>query len=178
VVALVLLVLTVPGITERYVDVVKNDLNPEYEGGRIFIWNNSLKIIEENPVFGVGQGNFYDVYRTYLRPDVPDCRRLTHAHNDMLNVAAISGVPGMVFFEAMWIAVFVSLWRSYRRPGLTEKQRRLVLAALMGSLLFWMGSQIEATFADEEVRQLLMFVWAAGLSVSYKPGMEFTEGSK
>jgi len=29
------------------------------------------------------------------------------------------------------------------------------------------SSLTEATFADEEVRQLMMFIWAAGLSVWY-----------
>jgi len=30
----------------------------------------------------------------------------------------------------------------------------------------------EATFSDEEVRQMLMFVWAIGLAVWYKKALE------
>jgi O-antigen ligase len=168
VVALLLAVTTVPGVKERFVGGMANDLDPAYEGGRLFIWSHSVRIIAENPVIGIGAGNFYEVYGARLRPDIPQKRRLTHAHNDPLNVAALSGIPGAIFFEAMWVVVLVFLWRGFRDSGRSEQQRRICLAALMGSVVFWTGSLIEATFADEEVRQMLMFIWAAGFSVRYK----------
>ena len=43
-------------------------------------------------------------------------------------------------------------------------------AALLASLVFLASSVTEATFSDEEPRALLMFVWAAGLTVWYKSG--------
>ena len=46
--------------------------------------------------------------------------------------------------------------------------RRLSLAAFIGSVMFFLTSLIEATFADEEVRQLLMLIWAVGLGIWYK----------
>jgi len=175
--AMGILAMTVPGISDRFRGGAVNDLNPDYEGGRLFIWNNSLKIIEDNPVFGVGQGNFYDVYKSMLRPDIPEYRQLTHAHNDILNVAAIGGLPDLVFFLAMWAAVLSLFWRGLRISDLSEMDRRLSMAAFLGSVMFFLTSMIEATFADEEVRQLLMFVWAVGLSVWYKGRITDAEAS-
>jgi hypothetical protein len=63
----------------------------------------------------------------------------------------------------MWLSVFYYIWRGWRRAGPTGANGRYFLAALLGSITFFLTSLIEATFADEEVRQLLMFIWAAGL---------------
>ena len=168
VLVIIAVVFLVPGISGRLIDATGRDFNPEYEGGRIFIWKNSLNIIENHPLFGVGQGNFYEEYKALLPEDAPEYRQLTHAHNDFLNVAAVSGIPGMLFFVAMWISVFVYLRRSWRQADNPEWRRRLLLGAILGSTMFLLTSLIEATFVDEEVRQLLMIIWAAGLSASYK----------
>ncbi|MCH7689568.1 MAG: hypothetical protein IIA17_00810, partial [candidate division Zixibacteria bacterium] len=46
---------------------------------------------------------------------------------------------------------------------ISRSKRIFCAAAAVGSIAFFMTSLTEATFSDEEVRQLLMFVWAAGL---------------
>jgi len=168
VVVLAVVIVVVPGIMDRYVDSVRNDLNPQYEGSRLFIWSHTAEIIGEHPLFGVGPGNFYEEYKSRLAPGVPAFRQLAHAHNDVLNVAAVAGIPGALFFELLWLLTVIHLWRGFRRGDLSDSQRRLSLAALLASVVFWLGALTEATFVDEEVRQMLMFTWAAGLSVWYK----------
>lgn len=159
--------LMLPGLPQRYMDNMGKDFGGEYEGGRVFIWERAVDIIGEHPLLGVGQGNFQSEYVARLRPDMPKVRWYAHAHNDLLNIAAIAGIPGALFFLGMWLSVigysFMG-WKHGREAGL----RRLSIAALAGSLLFFITSLSEATFADEEVRQLLMFVWACGLFSSYK----------
>ena len=168
IVVLAVLVAVVPGVSERFKGGAINDLNPDYEGGRLFIWKHSLKMIEDNPVFGVGQGNFYYVYKSMLRPDIPKYRQLAHAHDDMLNVAAVGGLPDLAFYLAMWAVALSMFWRGFRDAALSEMDRRVSLAAFIGSIMFFLTSLIEATFADEEVRQLLMLIWAIGLGIWYK----------
>jgi len=125
-------------------------------------------VIQENPIFGVGQGNFKAAYSSHLRVDIPEKRKHVHAHNDLLNVAAISGVPGAVFFLGMWLAALGYFWKGWRMRRKAEPDGTLALAALVGSVVFFVTSLFEATFADEEVRQMLMFIWAAGLWPRYK----------
>jgi O-antigen ligase len=173
---LVLLVsIVMPGMLSRYTDLISRDLEGTYTGGRVFIWEHSLDIIGENPLFGVGQGNFEEAYSLRLDDSVPEVHRHAHAHNDLLNIAAISGVPGALLFLGLWWSVIAALWRGFRAgaPGIFE--HLLCLGALMGSIYFAATSLFEATFADEEVRQLLMFVWAAGLASVYNSSELKTE---
>jgi O-antigen ligase len=171
-VALVLVVgismITSEGLIMRIERKFKVDTQLRYEGGRLFIWYNSLKVIRDHPVFGAGQGNFYYEYIKHLRPDAPEYRKMAHAHDDMLNIAGISGIPGLILFMVMWVMVVRLLWKGYRSGWFPDQRRSLALAGFLASITFFVSSLTEATFADEEVRQLLMFCWAAGLAGWYK----------
>jgi O-antigen ligase len=169
VVAVVVIAVTLPGLAGRFDNVATQDIDPEYAGGRVFIWSNSAKVVAENPIFGVGTGNFKEAYAAQLDPDVPAFRIHAHAHNDFLNIAATSGLPAALLFGMIWLVVLgrcFNGWRG-RLAGLAGRES-CFLATLLGSAMFMVASMTEATFADEEVRQLLMFVWAVGLSAWYK----------
>ncbi len=167
-VAFIAILIIMPGLAGRFSGKTEMDLGGVYEGGRVFIWKNSLKVIQQAPVFGVGQGNFKAVYSSHLRADISEKRKHAHAHNDLLNVAAISGVPGAVFFLGIWLAAFGYFWKGWRIRRKGGPDGNFGLAALVGSIVFFVTSLFEATFADEEVRQMLMFIWAAGLWSWYK----------
>lgn len=167
-VAAATILITMPGLTARFSGKTGTDFGGVYEGGRVFIWKHSLKVIQDSPVFGVGQGNFKAVYSSYLRSDIPEVRKHAHAHNDLLNIAAISGIPGALFFAGMWLAAICYLWKGWRKRRHGQYEGGFFIAALAGSIVFFISSLFEATFADEEVRQMLMFVWAAGLWPWYK----------
>lgn len=173
VIAMVVIVLfSLPSFHERYTKNILDDFSTEREESRVFIWNKSLCIVADHPLFGVGQGGFGRAYKTYLREDIPWWRVYPHAHNDFLQIAAVSGVPGLIFFGGIWATALGLFWKAYRSDRVAEEDRRLVLAALLGSAVFLVSSLSECTFGDEEVRQMLMFIWAAGLSVTYKYGRQ------
>jgi len=155
------------GLVQRFKEQFHVDTQLRYEGGRLFIWNNSLKVIRDHPLLGVGQGNFRDEYIKHLRENIGEHRKLTHAHSDYLNVAAIAGIPGLLMYLGVWVVVFRYLWRGVRAAQFSGFRRSLSIGALLASIGFMVSSLTEATFADEEVRQLMMFIWAAGLSVWY-----------
>lgn len=174
---LVVVLLTVPGITDRYFSDFNKDASVENPGGRLFIWKHSLEVIADHPWLGVGMGNFKDAYAAKLPEGTPDNRFYAHAHNDALNVAAISGVPGLVLFGALWLTMLAYCWRGYRRTRQIDPETAAAFfAALLGSLCFAATSVTEATFVDEEVRQLLMFIWAVGLAGWYKGEEEMLDG--
>lgn len=165
--AVIALTLLLPTSRAKFGGLMQQDTSAQYEGSRVFIWTRSLDIVWKNPVFGVGQGNFRDEYVARLDPNIDEKRKLAHAHNDFINIAAIAGIPGALFFAGIWFAVIRLVGRSAFNLRLSIEKRRLALAALIGSVVFLITSLTEATFADEEVRQMLMFVWAVGLSVRY-----------
>lgn len=157
----VLIVGLVPGIAQRFSSAFENDINREYSGSRLFIWDRTLDIIGDNPVFGVGQGNFKAAYVDRLPADIPQVHKHAHAHNDILNIAATGGIPAAMFFASLWVLVMYNLYAAWKSG--TPEVRAFCLASLGGSVVFALTSLVEATFADEEVRELLMFIWAAGL---------------
>jgi len=174
-VAMLLVLLMLPGLTGRFTETTVQDIGGGYEGGRVYIWKNSLKIIADNPALGVGPENFAEAYQGYLPEDIPDVRKYGHAHNDFLHVAAISGLPGFVLFSVMWVVTLGYFWIGWRRREQYPGAGRYFGAALAASLSFLLGSISEATFIDEEIRQMLMFVWAAGLWPMYNSEHENTE---
>lgn len=171
-VAAVAVIIAVPGLQGRFGEQVSRDMSADYQGSRTYIWTRSLDIVRTHPVFGVGQGNFYDEYVARLPVDITDNRKLTHAHNDFINVAAIAGIPGALFFVGIWLAVFHFLWHGSRKVNWASADRAFCLAALLGGVAFGVTSMVEATFADEEVRQMLMFIWAIGLAGWYKSSLK------
>lgn len=157
-------VLLSPTLIDRFTTRLNTEMNLDQPRSRVFIWNNALEIIGDNPVVGVGPGNFGPAYSELLAPEIPQVRHYTHAHNDFLQVATRSGITGLLLFVAIWYQVIYRLWRRRRH---NRSESGLAVAALVGSLVFLVASLTEATFADEEVRAILMLVWAVGLSVEY-----------
>lgn len=159
----VVFVTAVSPIRERILKITYRDVHTTDPGGRPFIWRHTLEIIGDHPVFGVGEGNFYQEYADRLPPDTPEYRKYAHAHDDLLNVAAMSGIPGMLFFLGMWVSVFALCWKGWHRGHRVSGLSGFFAAGLIGGVMFFLSSITEATFADEEVRELLMLIWAFGL---------------
>ncbi len=150
-----------PDFMSRFKNM-KNELSAGYANSRLAIWGATISMIEEKPIFGVGPGNFHDNYIAHRQNRTG--RNLSHAHNDILNVAAESGIPCAALFMIMWLLILLYLYRGYNRCP-DGFQRGLLLGSLTASLVFLVMSQFEASFADEEVRLLLMFVWGTGMAV-------------
>ena len=168
--ATVVIFIAVPGVTDRYVTDYRKDITLENPGGRLFIWKHSLEVIADHPLAGVGMGNFRSAYAAKLPLGTPENRFYAHAHNDALNVAAIAGVPGLLFFAMMWLVTIGYFWIGFRKSrDRNAMESACSFGALLGSLCFAATSLTEATFVDEEVRQLLMLIWAVGLAGWYKP---------
>lgn len=167
-------------LARKYEVAFKNDLAGDSDNSRLYIWKKSLAIASDNPVFGVGEGNFETNYTKQIRPG-EIARTRPHAHNDVLNQAAVFGFPGALFFLLIWVAVFYKLHRIWHDSALESDKKILAGAAAVGGLAFFLTSLTEATFADEEIRQLLMLVWAAGLwplfSVDSKTNSETVESA-
>lgn len=173
--ALLVVGLLVPSVRSRFGTELGWHFNTEWAGGRLFIWSRSLEIVADHPLTGVGPGNFAVAYRQQLDPEVTSRYWYEHAHNDFLEAAARSGLPGMVTFALLWFVVLHTLWRGRKRVSRGSPEYRILSASLVGSLVFLAASMTEAAFADEEVRALLMVIWAIGLAAGYKNEDEAAE---
>jgi tetratricopeptide (TPR) repeat protein len=101
--------------------------------GRVAIWRNTLVMVREHPVIGVGLGAHSLLYPAYHRRAVVDPlfssrRHLDFAHNDYLQLAAELGLVGLVVLAALARAA-VRLVREARARAPTGEEGPLVAAA-------------------------------------------------
>lgn len=151
-----------PDFLNRFKHISRTEFAVESANSRIAIWGATLSMIKAEPILGVGPGNFQPNYITYRQNRTG--KNLSHAHNDLLNVAAESGLPCAIMFGLMWLLFLLYLYKGYRRCP-EGFQRGLLLGTFLASVVFFVMAQFEAFFADEEVRLLIMFIWGIGLAV-------------
>ena len=148
-----------PSLTDRISARFEKESSVTNEASRIYIWSNALQMTNQHLLLGVGQGNFYNEFQK----NMPGHRIHVHAHNDFLQIAAVAGIPGFLFFSFMWVIILKQIYIAFQNNENLIPFRKYLLAGLLGGTAFLVTSLTEATFADEEVRQMLMFVWAFGL---------------
>jgi O-antigen ligase len=93
-------------------------------------WQAALGMFEDNPILGVGFGNYAVAYPQYALPMWSD--PLGHAHNYYLNVLAEAGAIGFVTYLILWGAL---VWRVGRAVIIAQTWRQAVLAGAFGVLV-------------------------------------------
>jgi O-antigen ligase len=82
---------------------------------RQIIFANSVDLVREFGLTGSGLGTFEKVYPLHEDPAAVDREFVNHAHNDYLELAVETGLPGivlMLLFLAWWMAALVKMLRS------------------------------------------------------------------
>jgi len=106
---------------------------------RLTVWRLALQVLQAFPLSGVGIGTFDTVARTlfpYLYPAsflYNPSATITHAHNELLQVAIDLGIPGFVAYVALLGAFARTAWRTYTWAP-DERVKRLILGLGAGML--------------------------------------------
>jgi O-antigen ligase len=97
---------------------------------RLHLWRETLEMIRDSPLSGVGLGNFRLVFESEYNPEVnSDGRRGVHAHNLWLHMTAELGIIGGLCVVALWVAVLRHAWRCvHAHAGFTTVAVFLALA--------------------------------------------------
>jgi len=128
---------TFAGTAEIAQDVAAKKLLSSYEF-RLKVWRAALQVLQAFPLTGVGIGTFDTIVRLlfpHLYPANPyiSSVTITHAHNELLQVAIDLGIPGLVAYIALWAGFIRTTWRVYTWSP-DEQTRRLVLGIAAGLL--------------------------------------------
>lgn len=102
----------VPGVQERVERVFSLEQNQD----RLDIWRTTLAMIKARPVFGVGPGLFSEAFPDYGQTSYWGGAP-AYAHNLFLQVAAETGVVGLLIFVAIIGRVALILFRLANRLG-------------------------------------------------------------
>ncbi len=104
---------------------------------RLAHWIAGLHMFMDHPVLGVGIGNYADAYPRYFITIFTD--PLGHAHNYYINIAAETGLIGLIAFVLFLLAVFVSgghslleLSKKWRQAKAHLPQAKPVIQAPLG----------------------------------------------
>lgn len=145
---------------------------------RVALWRGNLRMIQDFPIWGVGfQQNKFHLRQYYDEMGYPPGQRISHAHNQYLQVWAGTGSLGFVLF----LYFFVTLIGHSRRgmgpkrysPRLEphEAQQYLLRLGVMAALIcFMVGAVTEANFNIAKNR--ILFLMVAALVVVLSPKTE------
>ncbi len=96
---------------------------------RVQVWRDTLKLIEDYPVAGVGLGGYTAAIHRYQT--AAPTQTIGMAHNDYLQLAAELGLPG---FAALLLLAGWALARAGKAASLHDPARRYLGLACLGAL--------------------------------------------
>jgi O-antigen ligase len=112
---------------------------------RMELWRSGLRMIRVHPLLGVGLGNFKLLSSDYGGPEL---KKAGMAHNTYIEVAAETGIPGLIAFLAILYLSFRTLERIRRHtrragPALLLKAASGIQAGLLGCSVAIFFSSLE-----------------------------------
>jgi O-antigen ligase len=141
-------------------------LNPGSGTGRVDIWTVGLRMVEANPVAGVGAGNFQTSSIHYLLEPgaLPSSEYIADtplgAHNMYLEVLAELGIPGLILFLILiFFCLGCALAALSRFRALGEERMQALTTAISVSLIGLLAADL---FASEQYARELWLLLGLG----------------
>ena len=133
-------------LQKRFADIYKGINNPYTStGNRVILWKNTLKIIKNKPIFGIGS-NFKKEIQKVVKIKL---KWKSHPHNGFLTIAVNHGVPALIIFIILFIAIYKKLFSS---------ENTYSYIGLGFVTLYLLEGLTENNFGDSEVKMLFWFV--------------------
>jgi len=166
-VAVVVGMLVLAGMNERSSGAYTPGQLDQSALGRLDMWASGIRMTANNPVFGVGFGQFADNYRSYAPGPVRWKAR--DAHNSFIKAAAETGLIGFIPFMALVVLTFrVAYHRRKADVPEDSPMERAVRRSLFPSM---MGFCVAAFFLSQCWSWFLfiLFAEAASMYEIWKP---------
>jgi O-antigen ligase len=121
-------------------------------GQRVVMWRNTVRMIRDHPVFGVGTGGFQDGYRPYVQGVAGwQGHETGDPHNQFLKIQGEQGIIGLAAF-------LFFIYGALRVPALAP-YRQLAAAALIG----WCATSLANSDFSTHVEGRLIFFWLGAM---------------
>lgn len=118
--------------------------------GRIAIWKEAIEVVRENPITGVGLGN----YPKAINP-LASYRDPIYAHNAFLDIAAETGVLNSIIWAGLLLLSAFKLLRS-------RQEFRFMVG--VGIIIYFFHSLVEtAIYSPTVLSLILIFIYFSGL---------------
>ena len=137
------------------------DLDEESNQGRIYIWRESLKSLKNNPLLGVGVGNFPVI----LYQQVKLAKAGSSAHNLYLNFAVESGIFALILVVLIFLEILLTIL-SILKSKLPAKMQLLITGIFIYLIWVFAYSFFDIALLDERV--FLLFLTILGIIYGIK----------
>ena len=119
---------------------------------RILMWNSAINMAKDSPLFGVGLGNYSDMYKNkYINPLAKEHYQ-GHAHNNFMQMLGENGLIGLSSFVIMFGYILLFSWR--------KKQSYFGIMAFGATLGFLFHGLTEYNFGSAGGTKLYWLVLA------------------
>ncbi len=142
---------------------------------RINRWRAAFRMFEERPIVGWGPGTYQFVYAPFQRSE--DYTIITthfgdmgNAHSEYIGPLAESGVPGMLSFILLALAVIATGVRLYKKAATRELQ--LIALGITLGLITYLSHGLLNNFLDTDEASVLfwsMLAMLVSMDVFHKP---------
>lgn len=130
-------------------DVTMND--------RVAMWKAGRAMVADHPLTGVGPGRVKPLYPSYRVPGfvnpIPG-----HLHNNLVMIAAETGIPSLLAYFAFVGAFFLGALRILRRAPRGDPARGVTLGAIGAMAALFAAGMFEYNFGDVEVLMATLVV--------------------
>lgn len=142
-----------PAVIDRF----KVLLDPAYyqmasEYGRLSFWAVALEKIKEHPLAGVGLGTFGD--SVALRHNIPFA---TWVDNHYLKLGAEIGLPGLLAFLALLLALFILAHKLFRREGTVHQ--RVYALGIAGVIITMTVQNVTASILESLANAIYFYAF-------------------
>lgn len=100
---------------------------------RIKLWKSSLDMLMDNPVLGVGIGNWKIMSIKYNKQNISQYEVPKHAHNDFFHIMAEIGILGGLFYVLVFISPFYFIIKNFKT--ISNEGKRITIFLTL-SLIF------------------------------------------
>lgn len=135
---------------------------------RLEMWRGGWEMVKDRPWTGVGDRGLEELSRRYYTS--ASDRYWGHLHSNIVHMAAIWGVPGLVFGQAFLVAGLwhvAARWRALRRAAGGSGAQPLAAGWALGAIGLWAGFFVagltEWYFGDAE--PMLLYLAVLGIAL-------------
>jgi O-antigen ligase len=136
-----------------------------HAGTRLILWDIAWDLFKQNPVLGVGMGDYSEEANALTGERA--VTTTTDTHNVYLQVLATRGLVGFLPFVFFWWVVLRSLFRTRNRAERGSLEWHYAVGAIGVTVAVLFGALTENNVDDEEVFIAFMFMLGLARSVEY-----------
>jgi len=141
---------------------------------RITIFENSINMIRQHPVIGVGINTFSKNYGKY-KTEHAESRFKTsdtyYAHNNFLHLAGEMGLLGLLVFLTFLGFVFRAVWRAFKQHA-DPFLKALSISVLAAILAYLINGLTETSLYHSRLVMIFWFLIGLGLALAKASGLK------